>query len=97
MVTMSRGAVLRPDAVLLHEFAHMWFGNSVSPTDWQGMWLNEGFAMYTQQWFERHGDACLRGWRRPVAAVRQPVAARGRAAATTRRGSATATSISVRR
>lgn len=53
MVTMSRGAVLRPDAVLLHEFAHMWFGNSVSPTDWQGMWLNEGFAMYVQQWFER--------------------------------------------
>jgi aminopeptidase N len=53
MVTMSRGAVLRPDAVLLHEFAHMWFGNSVSPTDWQGMWLNEGWAMYMQQWFER--------------------------------------------
>jgi aminopeptidase N len=53
MVTMSRAAVLRSDAVLLHEFAHMWYGNSVSPRDWQGMWLNEGWAMYMQQWFER--------------------------------------------
>ncbi len=52
MVTMSRGAVQRTDAVLQHEFAHMWFGNSVSPVDWQGMWLNEGWAMYLQQWFE---------------------------------------------
>lgn len=34
--------------VLLHEYAHQWFGNSVTPTDWTGMWLNEGFAMYAE-------------------------------------------------
>jgi aminopeptidase N len=53
MVTLSAGAVGRGDAVLLHEFAHMWYGDSVSPVDWQGMWLNEGWATYMQQWFER--------------------------------------------
>ncbi len=52
MITMSRGAVLRPDAVLAHEMAHQWYGNSVTPRDWKGMWLNEGWAMYMQQWFE---------------------------------------------
>jgi aminopeptidase N len=53
MITLSAGALDRADAVLLHEMAHMWYGNSVSPVDWRGMWLNEGWAMYMQQWFER--------------------------------------------
>lgn len=34
--------------VLLHEYAHHWFGNSVTPTDWTGLWLNEGWAMYCE-------------------------------------------------
>ncbi len=52
MITLSAGAVERPDAVILHEVSHQWFGDSVTPRDWQGMWLNEGWAMYCQQWFE---------------------------------------------
>ncbi len=52
MITMSRGAASRPDAVLLHEMSHQWYGNSVTPLDWQGVWLNEGWAMYMQQWYE---------------------------------------------
>ena len=35
--------------VICHENAHMWFGNLVSPADWQYVWLNESFASY----FER--------------------------------------------
>ena len=35
-------------ADLLHEFAHQWFGDAVTPTTWSGLWLNEGFAMYAQ-------------------------------------------------
>ncbi|MBA2574426.1 MAG: M1 family metallopeptidase [Nocardioidaceae bacterium] len=52
MITVSRGAVERADAVVLHELSHQWFGNSVTPRDWKAMWLNEGWAMYLQQWFE---------------------------------------------
>lgn len=32
--------------VLLHEMAHMWFGNLVTMKWWDGLWLNESFATY---------------------------------------------------
>jgi aminopeptidase N len=52
MVTL--GAITGPAAVpvLLHEFAHHWFGDSVTPKTWLDMWLNEGFATYLQGLFE---------------------------------------------
>ncbi|MFF3317624.1 M1 family metallopeptidase [Streptomyces sp. NPDC003035] len=34
--------------ILVHELAHQWFGNSVTPATWQDMWLNEGFAVYAE-------------------------------------------------
>jgi aminopeptidase N len=52
MVTMSSGALNRPDAVVLHELAHQWYGDAVTPVNWLGLWLNEGFAMYVQHWYE---------------------------------------------
>lgn len=33
-------------AVLVHELAHMWFGDHVSLDTWGDMWRNEGFATY---------------------------------------------------
>jgi aminopeptidase N len=36
------------DEVLLHELSHQWFGDAVTPTNWLGLWLNEGWAMYAE-------------------------------------------------
>ncbi|MFF8290849.1 M1 family metallopeptidase [Streptomyces sp. NPDC016309] len=33
---------------LVHEMAHQWYGNSVSPKSWRDMWLNESFATYAE-------------------------------------------------
>lgn len=48
-----------PDiATLVHETAHQWFGDSVTPQDWQDMWLNESFATYAEWlWTEDEGGA----------------------------------------
>ncbi|MEU1278664.1 M1 family metallopeptidase [Streptomyces sp. NPDC005805] len=44
------------EETVVHEFAHQWFGNSVTPESWRDLWLSEGFATYAEWlWLDDSG------------------------------------------
>ncbi|MFJ8980929.1 M1 family metallopeptidase [Streptomyces sp. NPDC102282] len=48
------------DSVMVHELAHQWFGDSVSPRSWSDLWLNEGHATwYEARYAEEHAKKPL--------------------------------------
>jgi aminopeptidase N len=40
--------------VVIHEIAHQWFGNAITESDWNEVWLSEGFATYFTLLFIEH-------------------------------------------
>jgi aminopeptidase N len=65
-------SVTAGNAPVVHETAHQWFGDAVTESDWNDVWLSEGFATYfTLLYTEYAGgrDAFVDGLRRSRAAV----------------------------
>nr|MEE4266774.1 M1 family metallopeptidase [Candidatus Krumholzibacteria bacterium] len=42
------------DWLIVHELGHQWFGDSLTPRTWADIWLNEGFATYTEALWSEH-------------------------------------------
>ncbi|WP_416445328.1 M1 family aminopeptidase [Leucobacter sp. HNU] len=49
------------ESTLVHELAHQWFGDAISPADWNSIWLSEGMASYSEYMWDEHngGDSTL--------------------------------------
>ena len=60
-------SVTAGSAPVVHETAHQWFGDAVTESDWNDVWLSEGFATYFTLLYTEHAagrDAFLDGLRR---------------------------------
>jgi len=58
LTTLNQGHISgthRGDYVIAHELAHQWFGDAITMRSWSHIWLNEGFATYSEAlWFEHN-------------------------------------------
>lgn len=54
--TATQAERKRVAEVVLHELAHMWFGDLVTMKWWNGLWLNESFATFME-------NLCLSHWK----------------------------------
>jgi aminopeptidase N len=47
---------------ILHEMAHMWFGDLVTMRWWDDLWLNESFAEWAAHWAAAEGTQYTESW-----------------------------------
>ena len=48
------------ESLKANEFAHQWFGDMITCATWADIWLNEGFATWSENfWWEQSGGYSL--------------------------------------
>ena len=56
MISLGATDYTTSPAVLVHEMAHQWYGDEITPDDWRDVWMNEGMAMYLQGIWQAEQD-----------------------------------------
>ena len=53
-------------SLVAHELAHQWFGDAVTCGSWHDIWINEGFATYSEALVQEHmdGQTAFDNWKR---------------------------------
>lgn len=65
MLFRSKQTQLRYESranTILHEMAHMWFGNLVTMKWWDDLWLNESFAEWASHWANVKATKYTEAW-----------------------------------
>src|ERR1700754_3823913 len=68
-ISKTFGTPIGTDALIAHEIAHQWFGDSVTESTWADLWLSEGFATYFAGLFlQRHeSEEAFQGYMKEAA------------------------------
>jgi aminopeptidase N len=54
MTMIHRSWLYGDDDGIAHELSHMWYGDKITCFGWANVWLNEGFATYSDAIYMRH-------------------------------------------
>ena len=72
------------EMLVVHEFAHQWFGDMITCATWADLWINEGWATYSEALWKEHaygyasyreeieGNADYYQWSNPGWAISNP-------------------------
>jgi aminopeptidase N len=76
MITLGDNRYTLSKDVVVHEIAHQWYGDAVTPADWSDLWMSEGMTTYLAEanWTGSHGPVprtgILRRWSGFVGSMR---------------------------